>query len=152
MIDFPRNEGLEFAEWTTSPSTLVQWMQKDLNNTSDRKIKDAKSFQREKAGHLEKIMSPRIPGNPFKCWKNIVFLYRSLYLAKMSIKCGNSIKTFSDLQGLIYLFFLRKQLDDVFHKNDGGEKKSRKIKIMVSMKCVCCVLSRISRVQFCATP
>ena len=69
----------------------------------------------------------------------------------MSIKCGNSIKTFSDLQGLIYLFFLRKQLDDVFHKNDGGEKKSRKIKIMVSMKCVCCVLSRISRVQFCVT-
>ena len=101
MIDFPRNEGLEFAEWTTSPSTLVQWMQKDLNNTSDRKIKDAKSFQREKAGHLEKIMSPRIPGNPFKCWKNIVFLYRSLYLAKMSIKCGNSIKTFSDLQSTL---------------------------------------------------
>lgn len=151
MIDFPRNEGLEFAEWTTSPCTLVQWMQKDLHNISDRKIKDPKSFQREKAGHLEKIMSPRYQvrrhqNNPFKCWKNTVFLYRSLYHAKMSIKCGNSIKTFSDLQGLIYLFFLRKQLDDVFHKNDAGEKKSRKIKIMVSMKCVCCVLSRISHV------
>ena len=61
MIDFPRNEGLEFPEWTTS-STLVQWMQKDLNNTSGRKREDPKNFQREKAGHLEKIISLRIPG------------------------------------------------------------------------------------------
>ena len=32
---------------------------------------------------------------------------------------------------------------------EGG--KSRKIKIMVSMKCVCCMLSHISRVQLCVT-
>ena len=68
----------------------------------------------------------------------------------MSIKCGNSIKTFSDFRGLIYLFFLRKQLDDIFNKNDG-RGKSRKIKIMVSVKCVCCMLSHISRVQLCVT-
>ena len=62
ILDFPRNKGLESPEWTTSPSTLVQGRQKDLNNTSDRKREDAKNFQREKAGHLEKIRSPRIPG------------------------------------------------------------------------------------------
>lgn len=61
MIDFLRNEVLELPEWKTSPSTLVQWMQKDLKNTSDRKREDPKSFQREKEGHLEKTMNPRIP-------------------------------------------------------------------------------------------
>lgn len=87
-----------------------------------------KASREKKAGHIEKITNQNdtklediriIPSNAERM---LFSIFKSMPC--LSIKCGNSIKTFSNLQGLIYLFFLRKQLDDIFHQM--MEKKIKK--------------------------